>query len=109
MSDRENHQHCTGRIIELANTLKDEGHDTNLVSASLMAASGVYATYAAAGNEGRLESSGVEKIVAMYTRNLEHIQEQKKIKANEAAGVTSEEVSETDSDLELVDLSSEED
>jgi hypothetical protein len=109
LSDREKHQHCTGRIIELANTLKDEGHDTNLVSASLMAASGVYATYAAAGNEGALEPSGVQKITAMYTRNLEHIQEQKKMKANEAAGVTSEEVSETDSDLELVDLSSEED
>jgi len=111
LSDREDHQHCTGRIIDLANLLKDEGHDTKLVSAALMAASGVYATYSAAGNEGALEPSGVEKIVAMYTSNLEHIQNQKKKAANEGAGITgdTEEDTKADSDLDLIDFSSEED
>lgn len=78
MSNRDDHQLCTGQFIELANKLKDEGHDTKLVSAALMAASGVYATYTAAGNSGALEASGVDKVVNLYKRNLEHIQETKK-------------------------------
>jgi hypothetical protein len=77
LSNREEHQECTGKFIELANKLKDEGHNITLVSAALMAASGVYATYTAAGNSGALEPSGVDKVVALYRRNLEHIQKTK--------------------------------
>jgi len=58
--------------------MKDEGHDPQLVSAALMAASGIYATYVTAGNTGGLQPSGVDKVVMMYRRNLEHIQERKK-------------------------------
>ena len=83
MSDRDNHNHCTNKFIELANTLKDEGIDPQIVSAGLMAASGIYATYITAGNKGGLQSSGVDKVVMMYRRNLEHIQERKKAE-NEA-------------------------
>ena len=78
MSNREGHNHCTHKFIELANELKTQGHDQQLVSAALMAASGIYATYVTAGNTGGLQPSGVDKVVMMYRRNLEHIQERKK-------------------------------
>ena len=61
MEDQEKHQYCTNQFIELANRLKDEKIDPNLVSGALMTASGIYATYVAAGNEGALEPSGVKK------------------------------------------------
>ena len=78
MSDREKHQYCTGKFIDLANELKNEGHDVQLISAALMAASGIYATYSAAGNDGALEPSGVDKVVDLYRKNLEWIQDRKK-------------------------------
>lgn len=78
MSDRENHNQCTHKFVELANKLKDQGHEPQLVSAALMAASGIYATFITAGNAGGLQPSGVDKVVMMYRRNLEHIQERKK-------------------------------
>jgi len=78
VSDKDNHNHCTSKFIELANELKDQGHDPRLVSAALMAASGIYATFVTAGNSGGLQPSGVDKVVMMYRRNLEHIQERKK-------------------------------
>lgn len=78
MSDRASHNHCTHKFIDLANALKDEGFEPQLISAALMSASGIYATYVSAGNEGGLQPSGVDKVVMMYRRNLEHIQEKKK-------------------------------
>ena len=83
MSDQDRHNQCTHKFIALANELKDLGHDPQLVSAALMAASGIYATYITAGNTGGLQPSGVDKVVMMYRRNLEHIQERKK-EENEA-------------------------
>jgi Protein of unknown function (DUF3144) len=78
VSDQEQHSYCTNRFIELANQLKDEKIDPVLVSGALMTASGVYATYVAAGNQGALEPSGVDKVVAVYRRTLEHHQKVKK-------------------------------
>jgi len=78
VSDRESHNECTTRFINLANELKNEGHSQELVSAALMAASGIYATFISAGNDGGLQPSGVDKVVMMYRRNLEYIQERKK-------------------------------
>ncbi len=78
MSDQENHKYCTNKFIELANELKEEGIDIKLVNGALMTASGIYATYIAAGNEGSLESSGVDKVVDVYRRTLEHHQTIKK-------------------------------
>ena len=78
MNNKEAHNQCTTKFIDLANELKELGHDPNLISASLMAASGIYATYVTAGNSGGLQPSGVDKVVMMYRRNLEHIQERKK-------------------------------
>jgi len=78
VSDKDSHNQCTHKFIELANELKGQGHETQLVSAALMAASGIYATFITAGNTGGLQPSGVDKVVMMYRRNLEHIQERKK-------------------------------
>ena len=78
MSQRESHNECTTKFIDVANELKDQGHDPQVISAALMAASGIYATFITAGNAGGLQPSGVDKVVLMYRRNLEYIQERKK-------------------------------
>lgn len=78
MDHQEQHRYCTNKFIELANQLRNEGNDPKLVSGALMTASGVYATYVAAGNKGALNPSGVEKVVGVYRRTLEHHQEVKK-------------------------------
>jgi len=78
VSQRESHNECTTKFIDLANELKDQGHNPQVISAALMAASGIYATFITAGNAGGLQPSGVDKVVMMYRRNLEHIQERKK-------------------------------
>ena len=78
MNDRKNHDMATHRFVDLANEMQSEGLDINLVSAALMASSGIYATYVAAGNNGALEPSGVDKVVTVYRNNLEHIQKRKR-------------------------------
>ncbi len=83
MKDQEKHQYCTNKFIELANQLKGENINPALVSGALMTASGVYATYIAAGNEGALEPGGVDKVVALYRRTLEHHQDVKKAQIQE--------------------------
>ncbi len=84
MDDQEKHRYCTNKFIELANQLKDEQVEPPLVSGALMTASAVYATYLAAGNQGALEPSGVDKVVALYRRTLEHHQEVKKAQLRKA-------------------------
>ena len=54
VTDRDNLNDCTNKFIELANKLREEGQEVQLVSAALMAASGIYATFTAAGNSGAL-------------------------------------------------------
>ena len=66
------------RFIALANEMKNEGKEQQMVNAALMSASGIYATYTAAGNEGGLNSTGVDKVVAVYKANLENVQKLKK-------------------------------
>lgn len=51
----------SARFIALANEMKNEGKSQQMVNAALMSASGIYATYTAAGNDGGLNASGVEK------------------------------------------------
>lgn len=75
----EAHNRATTAFIEMANDLaKQEGQDPKIVSAALMAASGIYATFITAGNEGYLAPSGVEKIADVYKNNLGYIQDRKK-------------------------------
>jgi hypothetical protein len=83
VNDQEKHAHCTNKFIELANELKNEDIENVMVSGSLMTASCIYATYVAAGNVGALESSGVDKVVQLYRRTLEHHQTVKKAELQE--------------------------
>ena len=85
MSEQEQHELATNKFIELANQLKADGLEPALVSGALMTASGVYATYVGAGNDGALEASGVDKVVSIYRRTLEHHQEFKKAVLREQA------------------------
>lgn len=78
------YRQCTQRFIALANTMKDDGLDLGLVSQAMMSASGVYATYAIAGNEGGLNQSGVDKLVELYKASLEEIQQTKKQQLGES-------------------------
>jgi hypothetical protein len=78
MDDRELHNDCTRRIIELANAMKEEEIDIRVINAALMSASGIYSTYMVAGNAGALEPTGVDKVVTVYRQTLEHIQNRKK-------------------------------
>lgn len=87
-SDSAQHLQCMERFIELANGMKNDGVPTRVVSAALMTASGVYATYSVAGNEGGLNASGVDKVAAAYKQNLENIQRAKR-EQSETAGTQS--------------------
>ncbi|MCF6264249.1 MAG: DUF3144 domain-containing protein [Xanthomonadales bacterium] len=78
MSDSENHNRVVGEFIELANKLQKQDLDPQLISAGLMAASGIYVTFTTAGNHGVLKDSGIDKAVEMYTNNLKFIQQQKR-------------------------------
>ncbi|WP_439101052.1 DUF3144 domain-containing protein [Congregibacter sp.] len=72
------HDKCMRRFVELANAMKDEGVPVNVVSWSLMSASGIYATYSVAGNKGGLNQSGVDKVADTFKKNLANIQALKK-------------------------------
>ena len=74
MSESEQHKLATNRFIDLANELKDEGIVPMIVSGGLMTASSIYATYVAAGNDGALEETGVDKVVDLYRHTLVHFQ-----------------------------------
>ena len=77
-SDAELHHETLNRFIDLANEIKDEGVGTHVVSAALMSASAVYATFVAVGNQGGLNPSGVDKIVDAYRHQLEQVQAMRK-------------------------------
>ncbi|MEM7053480.1 MAG: DUF3144 domain-containing protein [Pseudomonadota bacterium] len=73
------HNRATAAFIDLANTLsKEDDQDPKIVSAALMAASGVYATFIAAGNDGYLGAGGVDKVAGLYKNNLSYIQQRKR-------------------------------
>ncbi|MEM1080859.1 MAG: DUF3144 domain-containing protein, partial [Pseudomonadota bacterium] len=75
----EAHNRATAAFIDLANSMaKEEGQDAKIVSAALMAASGVYATFIAAGNDGYLGAGGVDKVASLYKNNLSYIQQRKR-------------------------------
>lgn len=96
MSASEQHKTATNRFIDLANELKNEGMDPTLVSGALMTASSIYATYVAAGNEGALEPSGVDKVVNLYRRTLEHFQDVKREGLERDAGSSNEAANESE-------------
>ncbi|HID46899.1 MAG TPA: DUF3144 domain-containing protein [Chromatiaceae bacterium] len=69
-------------FVAVANRLKDEGHSTDLVNAAFMLASGNYATFLAAGNEGYLKEDGIRKVAEAYKHNLTLLQDLKKAQFN---------------------------
>lgn len=72
------HNQATEQFIALANQMVNEkGYEPKLVSAALMAASGVYATFVTAGNDGFVSPNGVNTIAEMYKNNLAYIQKRK--------------------------------
>lgn len=85
-TDDELHEDCMRRFIDLANTMKDEGVETRVVSAGLMTASSVYATYLVTGNNGGLTESGVDKVTAAYRQQLEKVQQYRKEQDGQAGG-----------------------
>ncbi len=85
MNDQEKHKYCTNKFVELANKLKKEDIDILMISGSLMTASSIYATYVAAGNNGALKSPGIDKVVQIYRRTLEHHQVVQKAQLQERA------------------------
>ncbi len=90
------HNQAVGEFIQLANTLVNEkGFDMKLVSAAMMGASGVYATFTAAGNEGFLAPGGVDRVAETYKRNLAYIQKRKKEEI-EAKGLTAKPIAEVE-------------
>lgn len=73
------HNQATEQFIVMANQMVNEkGYDPKLVSAALIAASGVYATFVAAGNDGFLAPNGVNTIAETFKNNLSYIQKRKK-------------------------------
>jgi hypothetical protein len=68
----------SARFISLANELKDDGLDPKLISSALMQASAIYATYAAAGNNGFLQDSGVQRVAEVYRAGLAELQKFKR-------------------------------
>lgn len=75
---QEHHNKLTNQFVALANKMKDDGDDIQIISAALMASSAIYATYATSGNEGYLHQSGIDKVSNAYKENLTFIQQVKK-------------------------------
>ncbi len=86
MSDNNQvHQDAMNRFIELANQMAEEGIQRNLVGAALLTAAGLYSSYVVSGNDGGLNESGIDKLTAMFKRELERVEEAKQARTPPAA------------------------
>ena len=78
MSDNDQiHQDAMNRFIDLANEMAEEGIQRNLVGAALLNAAGLYSSYVVGGNTGGLNESGIDKLTAMFRRELERVESAK--------------------------------
>ena len=77
MSGSVSQQEAINAFIDLANEMKNDGASAQFVSAALMRASAVYATYVVAGNEGALRESGITKMKELFANELAAIQKAK--------------------------------
>lgn len=68
------YEELVSRFVSLANHMKDEGKAPPTINASLMLASGLYATYLAVGNDGQLDAKGVKEVAEVYRKNLSSVQ-----------------------------------
>jgi hypothetical protein len=76
---------CIEQFVKLANTLQKEKIPQGVISTAMMTASGIYATFVAAGNDGGVTESGIDKIVSAYRAQLEQVQAAKKARNEERA------------------------
>ncbi len=72
------HDQAVNQLIGLANQLKDNGGDIRIISAAMLTAAGIYATYAEAGPQGFLQDDGVNKLSDRFRQQLDFIQQRKK-------------------------------
>jgi len=84
-SESEQLAEISKRFIDLANSMKDEGRSTKVISAGLMSASTVYVTYVLAGNEGVLNQKGMDEVVNTYRQQLARFQGSKREQLEQAA------------------------
>jgi hypothetical protein len=86
MTPDQQYDDAVNQFIVLANQLKDKQYPMEAVSAALMSASAVYATYVASGgiNKGFLLAPGVDKVAETYRNQLHAIQDSKKKEAEDA-------------------------
>ena len=77
MTGSASQQEAINAFIDLANEMKNDGASAQFVSAALMRASAVYATYVVAGNEGALRESGITKMKELFANELAAIQKAK--------------------------------
>ncbi len=85
-TESEQHHELMNRFIGVANEMKEEGSGTHVISAALMSASAVYATYVATGNSGGLTDSGAEKIVQAYSHQMKQVQAARKAEFDAQTG-----------------------
>lgn len=74
------------RFIGLANQIKDEGTDINIIANALMEASGIYATYVSVGNQGYLKESGIDKMSEAFRQILTRVQADRKARTEPPQG-----------------------
>ena len=77
-TDKEIHQESMQSFIKLANELAEQGASKYAISAGLMTASCVYATFIAVGNKGVLSDEALRVISEGYKNQLEAIQKGRK-------------------------------
>ena len=77
MTGSASQQEAINAFIDLANEMKNKGASAQFVSAALMRASAVYATYVVAGNKGALRESGIVKMKELFAKELAVIQKAK--------------------------------
>ena len=83
-SDEELHHESMQHFIELANKMANEGMPRRVVSAGLMTASCVYATYLEVGNADSLDEAGIDRIADGYKKHLVFTQESRQKKAQQS-------------------------
>lgn len=76
-TDDQIHHDCMQRFIDLANSMKEEGVAPRVVSAGMMTACAIYATYVFAGNDGRLAPTGTAKLAKAFQQQLDQVQKSK--------------------------------
>jgi hypothetical protein len=76
--DARKYQRLVNRFVNLANNMRAEGNEVPQITSAFMTACGIYTTYAAAGNQGGLNDSGVQKMAQLFELRLREVQSMKK-------------------------------